>query len=69
MKNKERKAIKEEKKQTKDESYWLAIGMCIGISVGTTIGAAFNNISFWLPIGLCIGLCFGAVFSNANDDK
>ena len=61
---------KEKRKQTQEKesnSYWLPIGMCIGISIGTAIGASTNNIGLWLPIGLSIGLCFGAAISNGKD--
>ena len=63
---------KEKRKQTQEKesnSYWLPIGMCIGISIGTAIGASTNNIGLWLPIGLSIGLCLGVALSNMNNDK
>ena len=35
--------------------------MCIGISVGTAIGAALDNIPVWMCIGLSIGVGLGTV--------
>jgi hypothetical protein len=65
---KEKKKINEKNKK-EDESYWLPIGMCLGISIGTAIGAATNNIGLWLPMGLGIGLCFGVAFSSGEDEN
>ena len=49
----------------------LPIGMCIGLSFGTAIGAATHNLGLWMPIGLSIGLCLGAslqpLFSGKKD--
>ncbi len=67
MKNKKQKEINKAKKK-KDGNYWLPIGMCLGISIGTAVGAATNNMGLWLPIGLCIGVSLGVVFSNENDE-
>ncbi|MBQ1551151.1 MAG: hypothetical protein IIZ67_03525 [Bacilli bacterium] len=55
------------KNTKKDKTYWIAIWMCIGISVGTAIGAATDNMSLWMPIGLSIGSCLGVVFANNKD--
>ena len=68
MKKNKQKDIKGEKKESNDENYWLPIGMCLGISIGSAIGAATNNIGLWLPVGLCIGIGLGAAFSD-NKDK
>ena len=35
--------------------------MCIGLSVGTAIGAALDNIPVWMCIGLSIGVGLGTV--------
>lgn len=70
MKNNTKKnELNEDKNQKDDRSYWLPIGMCIGLSLGVTIGAATNNIGLWLPIGLCLGVSLGAVLSNDKYNK
>ena len=63
---KEKKKINEKIKK-EDENYWLPIGMCLGISIGTAIGAATNNMGLWIPLGLSIGLCLGLLFSGSED--
>lgn len=57
------------KKEKKDQNYWLPICMCIGISIGAAVGAATKNIGLWLPIGLCLGVGLGATFTGDNDKK
>ena len=43
--------------------------MCIGISVGTAIGAALDNIPVWMCIGLSIGVGLGSVLDAKNKAK
>ena len=45
-----------------------AIGMCIGISVGTAIGASTHNIGLWLPVGIVAGMCIGLAFDRSDPD-
>ena len=61
------KKNKKEEKQT--DNNWLPIGMCLGISIGSAIGVATNNLGLWLPIGLCIGMSLGVALSNNKDDS
>ncbi len=49
-----------EKKTAHDPRY-----MCIGLSLGMAVGAAFDNI----PIGMVIGLGFGAAVGMALSRK
>ena len=65
--NKVKETKKDEIKEDETDNNWLPIGMCLGISIGTTIGAVTNNIGLWLPIGLCLGISLGVVFSNTKD--
>ena len=64
---KKKKIVKEDNE--KEGNYWLPIGMCLGISIGTAIGAATNSITLWLPVGLSIGICLGMAFSSDDDDN
>ena len=50
--------MKKEKKPENQMTY-MPIGMCIGIGVGTAIGAAFDNIPVFMCLGLSIGLALG----------
>ena len=50
-------------------SFSLPIGMCLGLSIGTAVGAATQNIGTWLPIGLCLGVALGTAFSSSDDSE
>ena len=47
--------------QKDTEHKYLPIGMCLGIGVGTAIGAVTDNMGFWMSIGVSIGVGLGAV--------
>lgn len=49
------------KQTSEDQTHYMPIGMCLGISVGTAIGVATGNLATYMPIGLCIGLAIGAL--------
>ena len=48
-------------KNSDNQMMSMPIFMCIGISVGTAIGAALDNIPVWMCIGLSIGVGLGTV--------
>ena len=50
-----------EDKKKKPTDYFIGIGLCIGI----TIGAAFDNIA----LGLSLGLVFGAAIQQYKKKK
>ena len=60
---------KKKENKTEKSNYWIAIGMCLGISIGTAIGAATNNMALCIPTGLSIGLCLGIALSNKDGDE
>ena len=43
---------------------WLPIGMCIGISIGTAIGAATDNMGMCMCYGVAIGVGIGAMLDS-----
>ena len=43
--------------------------LCIGLAVGTAIGAATHNIGMWMPIGLAVGLGLGLMLDHKNPDE
>ena len=55
----------EKKKDPENEIQPLPFCMCIGLSVGTALGAGLHNI----PIGMCIGLCAGLCIGGLLDAK
>ena len=57
------------KHDSDDNTQYLPIGMCIGLSIGVALGAAMDNIPIGMCLGLGIGLCFGSALDNANKAK
>ena len=57
------------KHDSDDNTQYLPIGMCIGLSLGVALGAAMDNIPIGMCMGLGIGLCFGSALDNANKAK
>ena len=56
------------KKDNKDNTKYMPIGMCLGISIGTAIGAAMDNIPICMAVGLSLGMCIGS-FIDAKNQK
>ena len=55
-----------DKKDKNGNHSWMPIGMCLGISIGTAIGAATHNMGLWMPMGVSLGLCWGLLFSHRD---
>ena len=53
-------------KDSNNQMMLMPFFMCIGISVGTAIGAALDNIPVWMCIGLSIGMGLGTVLDAKN---
>lgn len=60
-----------DKKDSGNQTQFLPIGMCLGLSVGMAIGAAMDNISVGMCLGLGIGMCIGSAIdaSKAAENK
>jgi len=54
--------------KSSDGIQYMPIGMCLGLSVGVAIGAAFHNIGIGMCLGLGIGMCLGVII-DANKNK
>lgn len=54
------------KHDSDDNTQFLPIGMCIGLSIGVALGAAMDNIPIGMCLGLSIGLCFGTAIDAAK---
>lgn len=57
---KDNRNIEDNKNQKTDPSTYIPLGMCLGMSLGTSFGLIFNN----LPIGLCLGISMGSAIGT-----
>lgn len=48
---------------------YLPLYMCIGIAIGSGLGAVAGNIPVFMSIGLAVGLGIGAAIDAANRKK
>ena len=55
-----------ENKENKNKTQYMPIGMCLGISIGTAIGAAMDNIPVCMAVGLSLGMCIGSFIDAKN---
>ena len=53
-------------KPSDHQAHYLPIGMCLGISIGTALGIAANNLPVYMAIGSSIGLCIGTLLDGIN---
>lgn len=60
------KEIDKNKKQSENQTYYMPICMCLGMSLGTAIGVATDNMSMWMCLGVSFGLCIGSVIDARN---
>ena len=58
-----------DKKKSENQTYYMPICMCLGMSIGTAIGAATDNLSMCMCLGMSFGLCIGAVIDGSNRAK
>ena len=57
------------KNEHEDDTNYLSIFMCLGLSVGVAIGAATNNMPVCMSVGLCIGVGIGAALAGQKRDE
>ena len=50
-----------DQKKPENHTAYLPICMCLGLSFGTAIGAALDNIGIWMCIGISLGVGIGSV--------
>ena len=53
-------------KNTENKINYLPLCMCLGISLGTAIGAATGHLPLYMSIGMSIGVCIGAALDAKN---
>lgn len=56
-------------KKTENQTFYIPIGMCLGIAIGTAIGVATDSLAIYMPIGLSIGMCFGSLIDAQKRKK
>ena len=56
-------------KQPENKTYYMPICMCIGISLGMTMGSIYDNMLVGMCIGLAIGVGIGALLDNKARKK
>ena len=54
-----------DKQKSDNQTYYMPLCMCLGMSIGTAIGVATDNLSIYMPIGMSIGLCIGCTTHRA----
>ena len=53
-------------KKSENQIQYLPICMCLGMSIGSAIGVATDNLSLFMCIGMSIGVGLGAVIDAKN---
>ena len=57
------------KQASEDQTHYMPIGMCLGMSVGTALGVATDNMALYMCIGLSVGMCIGTMLDAKNRKK
>ncbi len=57
---------KQEDKKTGNKNVYMPIFMLFGISIGTALGVALDNLSLWMCIGISMGMCIGSLVDARN---
>ena len=55
-----------DKRESENQTHYMPIGMCLGMSVGTALGAATDNLALYMCIGLSVGMCIGVLIDAKN---
>ena len=45
------------------DNHWV-LWMCIGVSLGISLGVVFNNIGLGFLIGASVGICLGMIINK-----
>ena len=56
-------------KKSENQTHYMPIFMCLGMSIGTAIGAATDNMSMCMCLGISFGMCIGSVIDARNREK
>ena len=58
-----------DKQKSENQTYYMPLCMCLGMSIGTAIGVVTENLSIYMPIGMSIGLCIGSLIDAQKRNK
>ena len=58
-----------DKQKSENQTYYMPLCMCLGMSIGTAIGVTTDNLSIYMPIGMSIGLCIGSLIDAQKRNK
>ena len=58
-----------DKNREENQSAYMLICMCLGMSIGTAIGVVTDNLYICMPIGMSIGLCIGSLIDAQKRNK
>ena len=58
-----------ERQKSENQTYYMPLCMCLGMSIGTAIGVTTDNLSIYMPIGMSIGLCIGSLIDAQKRKK
>ena len=63
------KEIDKKKKESENQTHYMPIFMCLGMSIGTAIGVVTDNMSMCMCLGISFGMCIGSAIDAKNRAK
>ena len=57
------------RQENESRTQYMPIGMCLGVGIGTALGAAMDNMALYMCIGLSVGMCIGALIDAKNREE
>ena len=52
------------RQEAENQTHYLPIGMCLGMSIGVAIGSAMDNLAIGMCVGMSFGVCIGALLDS-----
>ena len=69
MQEEKNENLTENKENDENAGNSIAVGMCLGISLGSLFGMLYDNVAIGICMGVGIGLCFGVAFDSFKSKK
>ncbi len=51
------------------QTSWMAVGMCLGVGIGSGIGLIFDNLAMGMSLGISASVAFGLLVDVCNKKK